>query len=230
MHTKNIFLLGVFLLSSIFATNSTATTLATTTTNPIEQKTSKAEKKKKRSSKFKKWNEQRKLIKELFRGEFIIDDLENVHLIEGCETIRFSNGNDMQVEIISMDDQYVSYKPCDGDDSEEERISLQEVSTIHSASGDLMFKGGTSSKTDSKILTFSIVSIVAAFLGALLPILGIIFGIVSIIYGSLALKKIRLKGGDNTGRGLALGGLIGGIAVTALWTLILIILLAPFFF
>jgi len=226
MHIKNFFLLGVFFLSSILATDSMATTLVSTT-NPVELNKKPAKKNKKRSSKFKKWNESRKMIKQLFDKEFILEDLENVHLIEGCETITFNNGEVHKVEIISMDDLNVSFKPCDGQDSEERNAPLSDISSIYSKSGDLIYKGGGSAATDSKILTFSIISLVSAFLGLLWP-LGVLFGPVAIIFGALALKKIKSRPGNDNGRGLALGGFISGIVITAL-TLGTFILFFSFF-
>ena len=228
MHIKNIFLLGVFIFSLLTPTqfNATPTTNNLTHTDKLDVKN--AEKTKKRTQRVKKWKYKKALLKKFLSKEFVIDDLENIHLLEGCEKIKFSNGTVLKVEIISMDDLYVTYKPCGSDDSEESKSTLRDISTIYDSTGDLIYKGGKSVANDSKILTFSIISLVSAFLSLFFPI-GILFGPVAIIFGALALRRINASDDPQNGRGLALGGFISGIVITAL-SLILLILLVFFWF
>ncbi|GAB6989616.1 DUF4190 domain-containing protein [Paenibacillus pini] len=71
-------------------------------------------------------------------------------------------------------------------------------------------------------------AIAALILGilAFTPYVGIILGILAIIFGALALKEIKVK--NEQGRGLAIAGLVCGIVGTILYLIIIIFLIIIF--
>lgn len=80
-------------------------------------------------------------------------------------------------------------------------------------------------KTNSK----SIVALVLGILSVMIPYLGFLIGIVAIIVASISLKEIKLR--MEQGRGLAIAGLVCGIIGTAMYAIIiLIVLVAGTFF
>jgi len=70
-------------------------------------------------------------------------------------------------------------------------------------------------KTNSK----SIVSLVLGILSVTIPYVGILIGIVAIIFASLAFKEIRIR--MEQGKGLAIAGLVCGIIGTAMYVLLI---------
>lgn len=74
-------------------------------------------------------------------------------------------------------------------------------------------------KTNSK----SIVSLVLGILSVTIPYVGILIGIVAIIFASLAFKEIRVR--MEQGRGLAIAGLVCGIIGTAMYVLLILLVL-----
>lgn len=214
MNIKNISLTALLCLTYLSSINASPSTF----TNPIK---SEIKSEKTPFGKFKTWKQKkRSAIQRFLLRDFISEDIANIHLLEGCEKITFKNREVYEVEIISMDDLKIVYKLCRGGDNEEKVISLSEVSTIYDADGDVIFKSGSSSRSESKILTYSILSLAAALLALLFP-LGILFGPLAIIFGAIALRKIKARNnGDKTNKGLALGGLISGIVITALTLLV----------
>lgn len=70
-------------------------------------------------------------------------------------------------------------------------------------------------KTNSK----SIVSLVLGILSVTIPYVGILIGIVAIIFASLAFKEIRVR--MEQGKGLAIAGLVCGIIGTAMYVLLI---------
>lgn len=74
-------------------------------------------------------------------------------------------------------------------------------------------------KTNSK----SIVSLVLGILSVTIPYVGIVIGIVAIIFASLAFKEIRVR--MEQGRGLAIAGLVCGIIGTAMYVLLILLVL-----
>ena len=221
MNIKNILLIGLLSFSFLSSISASPTNRSTSTKSEIESE-------KTRFGKFKQWKQKKnQLIQKFLIKKFISEELANIHLIEGCEKITFSNREVYEVEIISMDDLKLVYKLCRGDDGEEKVVSLTEIASIYSSEGDLIYKSSSSNQDDSKILTLSILSLVSAILALIFP-LGILLGPLAIVLGAIALKKIkRRKNGDKSNRGLALGGLISGIVISFL-TLVLTVLLLTF--
>ncbi len=74
-------------------------------------------------------------------------------------------------------------------------------------------------KTNSK----SIVSLVLGILSVTIPYVGILIGIVAIIFASLAFKEIRIR--MEQGKGLAIAGLVCGIIGTAIYVLLIALVL-----
>ena len=74
-------------------------------------------------------------------------------------------------------------------------------------------------KTNGK----SITSLVLGILSVTIPYVGILIGIVAIIFASLAFKEIRVR--MEQGRGLAIAGLVCGIIGTAIYVLLILLVL-----
>ncbi|OMF41129.1 hypothetical protein BK136_21315 [Paenibacillus amylolyticus] len=74
-------------------------------------------------------------------------------------------------------------------------------------------------KTNSK----SIVSLVLGILSVTIPYVGILIGIAAIIFASLAFKEIRVR--MEQGKGLAIAGLVCGIIGTAIYVLLILLVL-----
>ncbi|KLU53041.1 hypothetical protein EL84_11740 [Paenibacillus sp. VT-400] len=74
-------------------------------------------------------------------------------------------------------------------------------------------------KTNSK----SIVSLVLGILSVTIPYVGILIGIAAIIFASLAFKEIRVR--MEQGKGLAIAGLVCGIIGTAMYVLLILLVL-----
>ncbi|PYE47164.1 DUF4190 domain-containing protein [Paenibacillus barcinonensis] len=74
-------------------------------------------------------------------------------------------------------------------------------------------------KTNSK----SIVSLVLGILSVVIPYIGFLIGIAAIIFASISLKEIRMR--MEQGKGLAVAGLVCGIIGTALYAIIILIVL-----
>jgi hypothetical protein len=78
-------------------------------------------------------------------------------------------------------------------------------------------------KTNGK----SITALVLGILAIVLPYIGFIIGIIAIIFASLSLKEIKRT--QEQGRGMAIAGLVCGIVGTALYAIILLIVVIAFF-
>lgn len=80
----------------------------------------------------------------------------------------------------------------------------------------------TPPKTNGK----SIVALVLGILAVSLPYIGFLIGIVAIVFASLSLKEIKRNG--EQGRGMAIAGLVCGIVGTAIYAILLLIVLIAF--
>ncbi|PZT55333.1 DUF4190 domain-containing protein [Paenibacillus silvae] len=74
-------------------------------------------------------------------------------------------------------------------------------------------------KTNSK----SIVSLVLGILSITLPYIGFLIGIAAIIFASISFKEIRMR--MEQGKGLAVAGLVCGIVGTALYAIVILLVL-----
>lgn len=77
-------------------------------------------------------------------------------------------------------------------------------------------------KTNGK----AIAALVLGILAIIIPYIGFILGIIAIILGALSLKEIAKA--SEQGRGLAIAGLVCGIIGTALYALLILILIIGF--
>lgn len=74
-------------------------------------------------------------------------------------------------------------------------------------------------KTNGK----SIAALVLGILAVVLPYIGLIIGIIAIVFANIAFKEIKRNG--DQGRGLAIAGLVCGIVGTALYAIIILIVI-----
>ncbi|WP_044879565.1 DUF4190 domain-containing protein [Paenibacillus sp. IHBB 10380] len=81
----------------------------------------------------------------------------------------------------------------------------------------------TNGKSFATLNGKSFATFVLGILSIAIPYIGFIIGILAIIFGSLSLKELKYK--DEQGRGLAIAGLVCGIVGTAIYAIILIILI-----
>jgi hypothetical protein len=72
-------------------------------------------------------------------------------------------------------------------------------------------------KTNGK----SIAAMVLGILSVVLPYIGLLIGIIAIIFASISLKEIKRN--QEQGRGMAIAGLVCGIVGTAIYALIILI-------
>lgn len=72
----------------------------------------------------------------------------------------------------------------------------------------------------------SIVALVLGILAIVVPYVGFVLGIIAIVFAKLSFTEIRQRG--EQGRGLAVAGLVCGIIGTALYAIIIAILVIAF--
>lgn len=75
----------------------------------------------------------------------------------------------------------------------------------------------------------AITSMVLGICALVIPYLGIVTGILGVVFGALARKDIRrmkLGGSDLKGNGMAIAGLVTGIIGIVLWVVIIIVVFA----
>lgn len=77
-----------------------------------------------------------------------------------------------------------------------------------------------------KTNTKAIAALVLGILGIVVPYIGIIMGIIAIVFAKLSMDQIRMTGEE--GRGMAIAGLVCGIVSTVLYGIILLLLLIVF--
>lgn len=69
----------------------------------------------------------------------------------------------------------------------------------------------------------SIAALVLGILAVAIPYIGLILGIIAIVYAKKSLNEIKMRG--ENGRGMAIAGLVCGIVGTALYAIIIIIVI-----
>ncbi|MBP2001235.1 hypothetical protein J2Z69_002278 [Paenibacillus shirakamiensis] len=79
-------------------------------------------------------------------------------------------------------------------------------------------------KTNSK----AIPALVLGILAVVIPYIGLIIGIIAIVFARLSLKEIRATG--EQGKGMSIAGLVCGIVGTAMYAIILVILIIAVLF
>jgi hypothetical protein len=72
----------------------------------------------------------------------------------------------------------------------------------------------------------SIATLVLGILAVIVPYVGLILGIIAIVFGKISLNEIKQRG--EQGRGMAIAGLVCGIVGTALYAIVIIIVVIAF--
>ncbi|MFC5450447.1 DUF4190 domain-containing protein [Paenibacillus aestuarii] len=70
----------------------------------------------------------------------------------------------------------------------------------------------------------SIAAMILGILSVVIPYVGLIIGIVAIVFARISLKEIRLRG--EQGRGMAIAGLVCGIVGVVIYAVIIAIVIA----
>jgi hypothetical protein len=109
----------------------------------------------------------------------------------------------------------VRYKAADGE------VIFRNTGTVSSSS--------SSSSNGPTADPYAIVSLATGATGLivglfLLGVLGIIAGLIGIVFGALSLGRIKKNPDKYTGKGLALAGLISGTVIAGLFVILLAIL------
>ncbi|ULO04683.1 DUF4190 domain-containing protein [Paenibacillus sp. 19GGS1-52] len=74
----------------------------------------------------------------------------------------------------------------------------------------------------------SIAALVLGILSIVLPYIGLLFGIIAIIFSAISLKEIRMR--NEQGRGMAIAGLVCGIVGTILYAVIIVLIILAIVF
>lgn len=148
---------------------------------------------------------------------------------EICDLIIMKDGQEIKCKVSEIGVNEIKDKKCDNLNGPIYSISKSEVLLIQYANGskDIIKSNeqkqtGTSSSSDNSNIKnhpLAIASFVCSLLGWLLLGIGTILGI---IFGAIALKKIKEDPTKFKGRGFALAGLIIGLAVMLIVLLVLI--------
>jgi len=148
---------------------------------------------------------------------------------EVCDLIIMKDGQEIKCKVSEIGVNEIKYKKCDNLNGPIYYISKSELLLIQYANGskDIIKSNeqkqtGTSSSSDNSNIKnhpLAIASFVCSLLGWLLLGIGTILGI---IFGAIALKKIKEDPTKFKGRGFALAGLIIGLAVMLIVLLVLI--------
>jgi hypothetical protein len=155
-----------------------------------------------------------------------------------CEEIITRNGDIIEAKIIEIGVAEIKYKKCSNIEGPSYSILKSDVLMIKYKNGDkdVFNEKKSSSSTvgsdESKIEPFSIVSLSTGITGLALGIfismaVGILLGILGIIFGVISMKKVNSEPDkySKISPKLAKAGLIAGIVITALCSAILLILL-----
>ena len=156
--------------------------------------------------------------------------------VSACVDILLKNGEKFQAEIVSNQKEKFSYKKCNVVDAAEIMISKKEVSSIKTASGEIIyqdaengikrniFEENSREKEWNKMAIASVASLVVACTGYL-AIIGIPL---AIILGAIALKQIDYNPEKYKGKWVAqMGIVLGVIAILAALLIIIAFLNSP---
>jgi hypothetical protein len=155
-----------------------------------------------------------------------------------CEEIITRNGDIIEAKIIEVGVTEIKYKKCSNKEGPSYSILKSDVFMIKYKNGDKdVFNEKKSSSSpvgleESKIEPFSIVSLSTGITGLALGIfismaVGIILGILGIIFGVISMKKVNSDPNkySKISPKLAKAGLITGIVITAICTAVLLLLI-----
>ncbi len=160
---------------------------------------------------------------------------ENLSLIDNdCDNIIMKNGNEVKCKVLEIGTTEIKYKKCDNLSGPTYSISKQDVLMIQYANGtkEIMPQQEVSNNASSnqknradfsnaKNHPLAVWSLVSSLVGWFFFGIGVLLGI---IFGAIALSKIKSNPEKYKGRGMALAGLIIGVVIVAVVILLLLIL------
>jgi hypothetical protein len=163
--------------------------------------------------------------------------LKNDHLLDGCDTIKLKNGEEISAIVSEVNPGEVKYKKCDNKTGPTYAVKRSNISMITYANGSKDYFGNEKpaginnddiinseiAQTDP-IAIASIASLIVGVGGMLLsaPILAILIP-VGVVLGFVSRNRIKNSKGKLKGNSLALAAIIGGFIAIALVALGLIL-------
>lgn len=161
--------------------------------------------------------------------------ISNSKLADGCATIVLKTGDIISANVIQISPTDVKYKRCGKPNDPEIILPLSKVLKIKDAEGEDIWKDdkGSTTRTDEAASTgqkmngLALTSMILGILSVLLTLLGLgwITGALAIIFGSIGLYKIIRNPEIWRGKGMAISGLITGIAALVILALFVLFLL-----
>jgi hypothetical protein len=162
--------------------------------------------------------------------------LNNEHLLDGCDTIKLKNGEEITAIVSEVNPGEIKYKKCDNKTGPTYAVKRADISMITYANGSKDYFGnekpaGNSddivnseiAKTDPLAIA-SIASVTVGILGMLFsaPVLAILIP-VGVVLGFVSRNRIKNSKGKLKGNSLALAAIIGGFIAIALAVLALLL-------
>lgn len=150
-----------------------------------------------------------------------------------CDEIIFRDGKIINGKIIEIGVDEIKYKRCDNLDGPSISIYKKEVFMIKYSNGTKeVFKEeeNTSNedraqKSKAKNNALATTSMILGILSLISWYFSFIMGLLAIIFGAIALRKIKSNPNEYKNKGMAKAGLILGIVSIGLWIIILAVLL-----
>jgi hypothetical protein len=165
-------------------------------------------------------------------------ELNAQHLLDGCDTIKLKNGEEIIAVVSEVNPGEIKYKKCDNKTGPTYAVKRSDISMITYANGSKDYFGNEKpvgennddvvnsdiAKTDPVAIA-AIASVVVGVLGMLLsaPVLAILIP-VGVVLGFVSKNRIKNSKGKLKGNSLALSAIIGGFIVIGLLAIGLIIL------
>ena len=151
---------------------------------------------------------------------------------DGCETIVLKTGDLISVKVIQISPTEVKYKRCGKPNDPEIILPLSKVLKIIDAESIPMWsndKNGTTdgSSTGQKVNGLALTSMISGIISVILTLFGggWLTGALAIIFGSIGLYKITHNPEKWRGKGMAITGLVTGIAALVILALLILALL-----
>lgn len=159
-----------------------------------------------------------------------------------CAQIILKNGDLIEADIIQIGGTEIRYKRCNRPNDPEFVISTDEVLSIRSSEGEILYRSSTEksrtpqqtqSTDNARVDGYAIASIILGLLGLIfwwVFFIGIPLAILGTIFGGVSLSRIRRNPEKYRGRGLAWTGLIGGILTLSFWLLVLVFAIIEYYY
>lgn len=151
-----------------------------------------------------------------------------------CDELIFNDGTEQRGKVIEITETEIKYKKCDLEDGPTYTVKKSSLFMIKYADGRReVFKESkqaansspvkqNNSKGVKKTHPMAVASLVMGIL-SVVPYFTIITGILAIVFGNMALKKIAANPDRYDGEGIAKAGKIIGIVFLSLYTLIILL-------